>query len=74
MFGIRLIRNLNLDFNTVWLQMILESNQRMAYEGSPLLTLARQEAKAANLVAAQRSVGNPPREPSIGNQDQAKRA
>jgi hypothetical protein len=50
--GIRLIRNLNLDFNTVWLQMILESIQRIAYEGSPLLTLAQQGAKAANLVAA----------------------
>jgi hypothetical protein len=35
-----LVQNLNPDFNVVWLQMILESIQRMVPEGSPLIALA----------------------------------
>jgi hypothetical protein len=38
------------------------------------MTLAQQGAEAANLVAAQRTVGNSPREPSVVNQDRARRA
>jgi hypothetical protein len=52
--------------------MILELIQRMAPEGSPLIALAQHGAEAANLVVAERSADNPPREPSIGNKDQAR--
>jgi hypothetical protein len=54
-----MIRNLNLDLNAIRLQTIMESIQRMALEGSPLVALAHQEAEAANYVIAQRSAGNP---------------
>jgi hypothetical protein len=43
----RLVRNLNPDFNTVWLQTIMESIQCMVPEGSPLVALAQQWTKAA---------------------------
>jgi hypothetical protein len=48
----------------------------MAPEGSPLAALAQQGAEPVNFVVAQRSIGNPRGEPSIGNRsnDQAKRA
>jgi hypothetical protein len=46
----------------------------MAPEGSPLIALAHQGAEAANLVVVERSAGNPPWEPSIGNQDWPRRA
>jgi hypothetical protein len=46
----RLAWNLNLDFNTVWLQTIMQSIQRMALEGSPLLALAQQGDEASNHV------------------------
>jgi hypothetical protein len=36
-----MIRNLNLDFNTIRLQTIMKSIQRMAPEGSPLVALAQ---------------------------------
>jgi hypothetical protein len=36
----RMIRNLNLDFNVIWLQTIMESIQCMAPKGSPLVALA----------------------------------
>jgi hypothetical protein len=52
----------------VQLQTIMESIQRMAPKGSPLVALAQQWAKAANYVIVERSVGNHQREPSIGNQ------
>jgi hypothetical protein len=46
----------------------MESIQRMAPEGSPLLALAQQGAKAANhVVAVEQSVGNHQGEPSIDN-------
>jgi hypothetical protein len=60
-----MIRNLNPDFNVVWFQTIMESIQRMAPEGSPLMALAQQGAEVANLVVAERLVGNPQREPSV---------
>jgi hypothetical protein len=69
-----LVQNQNPDFNVVRLQTILESIQRMASEDSPLIALAQQGAEAANLILAERSADNPPREPSIGNQDRARRA
>jgi hypothetical protein len=44
----------------------METIQRMAPDGSPLALLAQQEAKAANLVIAEKSTGVPRREPSGG--------
>jgi hypothetical protein len=71
-----MIQNLNLDFNVVWLQTIMESIQRMTPEGSPLVALAQQGAESANYVIAQRSADNLRGEPSIGNRsnDWVKRA
>jgi hypothetical protein len=63
----RLVQNMNPDFNTVQLQTILESIQRMAPEGPPLIALDQQGTEAENLMVAERSAGNPPREPSVGN-------
>jgi hypothetical protein len=62
-----MIRNLNPDFNAIRFQTIMESIQRMAPEGSPLVVLAQQGAEVANVVVAQRSVDNPRGEPSVGN-------
>jgi hypothetical protein len=62
-----MIQNLNLDFNVVRLQTIMESSQRMAPKGYPLVALAQQGAEAANYVIAEWSVVNPRREPSISN-------
>jgi hypothetical protein len=71
-----MIQNLNLDFNAIRLQNIMESIQWMTLEGSPLIALAQQGAEVANVVVAQRSVDNPQGEPSIGNRsnDWGKRA
>jgi hypothetical protein len=54
----------------------MESIQRMTPEGSPLIALAQQGAKVANVIMAQQSVDNPRRESSIGNRldDRGKRA
>jgi hypothetical protein len=41
----RMIQNLNLDFNVIRLQTIMESIQRMAPEGSPLIAPAQQGLK-----------------------------
>jgi hypothetical protein len=62
-----MIQNLNLDFNTIRLQTIIESIQWMTPEGSPLVALAQQGAKVANVIVAQRSVDNPRGEPSVSN-------
>jgi hypothetical protein len=35
-----LVRNLNPDFNAVWVQAIMETIKRMASDGSPLAVLA----------------------------------
>jgi hypothetical protein len=70
------IHNLNPDFNAIRLQTIMESIQRMATEGSPLVALAQQGAKVANIIIAQQFASNPRGEPSISNRsnDQEKRA
>jgi hypothetical protein len=69
-----LIQNLNLDFNAIHVQAIMETIQRMAPDGSPLALLAWQGAEAANLVIAEKSTGVPRREPSGGHNDRARRA
>jgi hypothetical protein len=71
-----MIQNLNLDFNVVRLQTIMDSIQWMAHEGSPIVALAQQRVEAMNYVIAQRSADNPRGEPSIDNRsnDRAKRA
>jgi hypothetical protein len=71
-----MIQNLNPDFNVTRLQTIMESIQRMAPEGSPLVDLAQQGAEAANFIIVQRSIGNPRGEPSVDNRsiDRVKRA
>jgi hypothetical protein len=48
-----MIQNLNLDFNAMQLQTIMESIQRMALEGSPLVALAQQGDEVANFVIAE---------------------
>jgi hypothetical protein len=47
-----LARNLNLDFNAVWVQVIMETIQHMTPDGSPLALLAQQGAEAMNLIVA----------------------
>jgi hypothetical protein len=71
-----MIRNLNLEFNTIRLETIMESIQRMAPEGSSDVALAQQGAEVVNIVVAQRTAGNPREEPSIGirSNDRGKRA
>jgi hypothetical protein len=69
-----LIRNLNLDFNVVRVQAIMETIQRMALDDSPLALLPQQGAEAANLVIEGKSTGVPRREPSGGHNDRARRA
>jgi hypothetical protein len=71
-----MIQNLNSDFNAMQLQTIMESIQRMAPEGSPLVALAQHGAEVANFVIKELSAGNPQGEPSVGNRsnDRAKRA
>jgi hypothetical protein len=53
-----IIQNLNPDFNTMQLQTIMKSIQRMASEGSPLVALAQQGAETVNYVIAEQSAGN----------------
>jgi hypothetical protein len=66
--GDRLVRNLNLDFNTIRLQNIMESIQRMVSEGSPLIALAQQGVVTANhVIAAERLADNHRGEPYISN-------
>jgi hypothetical protein len=48
-----MIQNLNLDFNAIQLQTIMESIQRITLEGSPLIALAQQGAEVANIIVAQ---------------------
>jgi hypothetical protein len=72
-----IVRNLNPDFNTVRLQRIMESIQRMVPPDSSLITLAEQGVEAAsNIVTVAPSAKNRWGEPSGGNRsnDQAKRA
>jgi hypothetical protein len=69
-----LVQNLNPEFNAVRVQMIMETIQRMAPDGSPLALLAQQGAEAVNLMVAEKSAGVPRGEPSIGCNDRAGRA
>jgi hypothetical protein len=69
-----LVRNLNLDFNVVRVQAIMETIQRMAPNGSPLALLAQQGAEIANLIVAEKSAGVLQREPSVGHNDRARHA
>jgi hypothetical protein len=46
----------------------------MAPDGSPLAVLAQQGAEVVNLIVADKSADAPQREPSVGNNDQARRA
>jgi hypothetical protein len=66
-----LVQNLNPDFIDVQVQVIMETIQRMAPNGSPLALLAQQGAEAVNLIVAEKSVGVPQREPSAGHNDRA---
>jgi hypothetical protein len=69
-----LARNLNPDFNSVRVQAIMETIQRMALDGCPLAVLAQQGAKPANLIIAVKSADVPLWEPSIDGNDRARRA
>jgi hypothetical protein len=66
-----LAQNLNLDFNVVRVQAIMETIQRIAPDGSPLTVLAQQGADAANLIITEKSVDVPRREPSVGGNEWA---
>jgi hypothetical protein len=48
-----MIQNLNPDFNAMQLQTIMVSIQRLAPEGSTLVTLAQQGVEAVNYIIAQ---------------------
>jgi hypothetical protein len=52
----------------------METIQRMVPDGSPLAVLAQQGAEAANLIIAEKSTGVPQKEPSVGDNDRARRA
>jgi hypothetical protein len=67
-----LIQNMNPDFNTIWVQAIMETIQRMAPDGSPFAVLTQQGAEAANLVVAEKLVGVPWRKPSVDDNDRAR--
>jgi hypothetical protein len=67
-----LVQNLNLDFNTMWVQAIMETIQRMAPDGSPLDVLAQQGAKAVNFIVAEKSAGVPRKETSSGHNDRTR--
>jgi hypothetical protein len=68
-----LARNLNSDFNTVWVQAIMETIQRMAPDGSPLTLLAQQGVEVMNLIVAERSANGPRGEPSAGRNNWTRR-
>jgi hypothetical protein len=72
--SIGLVQNLNSDFNVVQVQATMENIQRMAPDGSPLVVLAQQGAKAANLLIAEKLAGIPQKEPSGGHNDRSRRA
>jgi hypothetical protein len=72
--SVGLAQNLNLDFNAVRVQAIMETIQCMAPDGSPLTLLAQQGAEAMNLIVAEKSASGPLREPSAGHNDRARHA
>jgi hypothetical protein len=69
--SMRLVRNLNSDFNAVRVQAIMETIQRMTPDGSPLALLAQQGAEAVNLIVAEKSADVPQGEPSAGRNNRA---
>jgi hypothetical protein len=69
-----LAQNPNPDFNAVQVHAIMETIQRMAPDGSPLVVLARQRAEAVNLIVPAKSTDVPWREPSIGGNDRTRHA
>jgi hypothetical protein len=69
-----LVRNLNLDFNAVQVEAIMETIQRMAPDGSPFAVLAQQGDEAVNLIITEKSTGVPQTESSDGHNDRARRA
>jgi hypothetical protein len=71
--SVGLIQNLNPDFNAVRVQVIMETIQRMAPDGSTLALLTREGDEAANLVIAEKSVGVPRGEPFAGHNNRARR-
>jgi hypothetical protein len=54
-----MIRNLNMDFNAIRLQTIMEFVQWMSPKGSPLVALVQQGAEVENFIVVQRSADNP---------------
>jgi hypothetical protein len=50
-----LIQNLNPDFNTVQVQAIMKTIQRMTPDGSPFAVLAQQGDEAVNLIIVEKS-------------------
>jgi hypothetical protein len=69
-----LVWNLNLDFNVVQVQAIIETIQRMTPDDSPLALLAQQGVEAKNLIVAEKSASGLRRESSAGHNDRARRA
>jgi hypothetical protein len=69
-----LVQNLNLDFNAVRVQTIMEAIHHMAPDGSPLALLAQQGPEAVNLIVAEKSAGVPRGELSAGRNNRAGRA
>jgi hypothetical protein len=69
-----LVQNLNLDFNVVRVQTIMETIQRMAHDGSPLAVLPQKGAEATNLVISEKSDDVLRREPSVSDNDWARHA
>jgi hypothetical protein len=67
-----MVQNLNLDFNVVRVQVIIQTIQRIAPDGSPFAVLAQQGAEATNLVIVEKSADVPRREPSVGDNDRAR--
>jgi hypothetical protein len=68
-----LARNLNIDFNVVWVQAIMKTIQRMTPDGSSLVVLAHQGAET-NLIVVEKSAGVPQREPSVDGNYRARHA
>jgi hypothetical protein len=72
--SVGLVQNLKPNFNTVRVQAIMETIQRMAPDGSSLVVLTQQGAEAMNLVVAEKSANVAQKELSSGHNDWAWRA
>jgi hypothetical protein len=69
--SVGLVQNLKPNFNTVRVQAIMETIQRMAPDGSSLVVLTQQGAEAMNLVVAEKSANVAQKELSSGHNDWA---